>query len=205
MFGRNLLKSLATAAVLVLGATSAQALTCSINDVTFKLEISTKASCFAGNDSGNGGITDGNQTVFGLNGWLVGDSSDSDAAQTGSVLFDSIPTVETAGGGWSILGYNGFDPLMIVLKAGPQYAAFLITEAISGLSGTWAITEEKTTCTNATRTNPSVCTIKTTPKNLSHVSVYHQPAPVPVPVPAAGLLLLGALGGLAALRRRRKA
>ncbi|MBE0414688.1 MAG: VPLPA-CTERM sorting domain-containing protein [Yoonia sp.] len=28
--------------------------------------------------------------------------------------------------------------------------------------------------------------------------------PTPVPLPAGGLLLVGALGGLAALRRRRK-
>lgn len=38
---------------------------------------------------------------------------------------------------------------------------------------------------------------------LSHTTLYGVPAPVPVP--AAGVLLIGALGGLAMVRRRRKA
>jgi hypothetical protein len=41
-------------------------------------------------------------------------------------------------------------------------------------------------------------------KNISHVSLYVS-NPSPVPLPAAGFLLVGALGGLAALRRRRRA
>lgn len=42
---------------------------------------------------------------------------------------------------------------------------------------------------------------------LSHVNVYgvENVAPAPVPLPASALLLLGGVGGLAALRRRRKA
>jgi len=41
---------------------------------------------------------------------------------------------------------------------------------------------------------------------LSHYTEFGTAPPlVPVPVPAAGLLLLGALGGLAVLRRRRRA
>jgi hypothetical protein len=41
-------------------------------------------------------------------------------------------------------------------------------------------------------------------KGLSHLSFYDTD-PSPVPAPAAGFLLAGALGGLAALRRRRRA
>lgn len=38
---------------------------------------------------------------------------------------------------------------------------------------------------------------------ISHISFFG--APAPVPLPAAGFLMIGALGGLAALRRSRKA
>ena len=41
-------------------------------------------------------------------------------------------------------------------------------------------------------------------KGLSHLSFYDT-KPAVIPVPAAGFLLIGALGGLAALRRRRRA
>ena len=40
-------------------------------------------------------------------------------------------------------------------------------------------------------------------RDISHLMLYATPALPAVPVPAAGFLLIGALGGLAALRRRR--
>ena len=40
------------------------------------------------------------------------------------------------------------------------------------------------------------------PKDVSHISVYSNVV-APIPLPAAGLLLLGGLGGLALIRRRR--
>lgn len=44
----------------------------------------------------------------------------------------------------------------------------------------------------------------TQPQEISHVSLFVS-GPAVIPVPAAGFLLLGALGGLAALRRRKTA
>ncbi|HEX9858708.1 MAG TPA: VPLPA-CTERM sorting domain-containing protein [Paracoccaceae bacterium] len=41
-------------------------------------------------------------------------------------------------------------------------------------------------------------------KDISHISLYVA-NPSPIPLPAAGILLIGALGGLGLLRRRRKA
>ena len=200
MFGFGNFRTLAAAAVLVVSAGVAQAATCSINDVTFTLNTSSFATCVAGNDLGANGIVATNKVLFGLDGWQLGDSSDAGAAQTGLVNFDLMPIVDDTLGDWSILSYNGFDPLMIVLKSGSQYGAFLISQAVSGLSGTWSITQES--CTTNKKTG--VVTCKTTGKELSHTSLYHQP-PALIPVPAAGLMLLGALGGLAALRRRRRA
>jgi hypothetical protein len=43
------------------------------------------------------------------------------------------------------------------------------------------------------------------PKDVSHISVYSNLTPAVIPVPAAGLLLLGALGALGLVRRRRAA
>ena len=43
------------------------------------------------------------------------------------------------------------------------------------------------------------------PKDNSHLTIYKREATTVIPVPAAGWLLLGGLGGLAAMRRRKRA
>ena len=49
----------------------------------------------------------------------------------------------------------------------------------------------------------SIYTMYYTETDMSHVSVYDSELPPPIPLPAAGWLLLGGLGGLAAMKRRK--
>lgn len=112
------------------------------------------------------------------------DGSDPDALNvvTGSLIggltgtFD-IDTADTYGG------------YVIVLKGGggqndPGWGAFSFTD-LSAVFEWWI--------TDSARKNPNA---------LSHVDLYGIVAPVPLP--AAGFLLIGGLGGLAMVRRRKR-
>ena len=184
----------ATVTALMAFTSSSQAATCSIDGMSFTLNIAVNTSCMAGNDLGNNGIESTGSEFFSLAGWKVGDSTDAGAGD-GSVLFGTAPAVNATSGTWSLASYSGFSSVMIVLKTSTYYGAFLLDEALSGLSGTWSISEYG--CTKK-----GVCSTKG--KALSHASVYYNGTPSAVPIPAAGILLLGGLGSLAALRRKRK-
>ena len=183
----NLFKILIAASVVAFGGASANAATvsCGVDTVQFTLEIAVDADCFAGNDLGNGGIEDGNLEILGYDGWTLGDSTG--ATGDGVVTFSDTPTVGATSGTWGIASYGEYDPLLLILKSGPYYGGFLISEAVSGLSGSWSILDLG----------------NEEPKQLSHTSLYYGPID-PIPLPAAGWLLLGGLGGLAAMKRRRK-
>jgi hypothetical protein len=102
----------------------------------------------------------------------------------------TIPGIENdlLSGTWSISVPVGFVLTNVhllfqtgVAQLNPDWAVFSIPDGI--LSGSWTVERHA----------------------LSHANVYGTLTPAAIPVPAAGLMLLGALGGLAALRRRRRA
>lgn len=176
-------------------ATSANAATCTVNHVSFTLDGATGAQCMAGNDlSSRHGIEGQDLEVFELTGWVVGASTVAGIGD-GIASFLSAPAVDATSGSWSLASFGGYGPLMIVLKSGHQWGAFLLEETIASLSGTWNVQRE--------RCNANGCS--TLDKALTHASVYHGVQPAAVPLPATGFALLGGLMGLAALRRKRKA
>lgn len=87
---------------------------------------------------------------------------------------------------------SGYSDFVILFKLGhpatsESWFAFLIPAA-GFTGGTWNVVDEYGYPWNG--------------QDLSHTTLYGVSA---VPIPAAGLLLIGALGGLVGLRRRRKA
>ena len=111
-------------------------------------------------------------------GWTLGDATDT---------IGSNFTISLSGQNWSILNPLGYTSVLLTFKQSNSFAGFLL-DLTKPLTGIW----------NTKGPGNSV-------DDLSHASVWYSGAPAAIPVPAAGLMLLGALGGLAALRRRRRA
>lgn len=175
-------------------ASSAGAATCTVNNVSFTLDGAAGAQCRVGNDLGSNGIEAQDLDLFDMTGWMVGDSTEAGVGD-GIASFLSGPAVNATSGSWSLASFGGYGPLMIVLKSGHQWGAFLLEETMASLSGTWSIDRERCTVRGCT----------TVGKALSHASVYHGVQPSAVPLPATGFALIGGLLGLAALRRKRRA
>jgi hypothetical protein len=164
----------------------------------FSLTTTPGSTCFAygsGNISGNsgGGSPDPLYALlggsFGAGHVLIDKSDDAVSGLKPDALVGAL----TSGlsGAWSFLlpdAGAGFAWTNVILafKSGngqldPDWAAFLVPDGVT--SGDWAISGRQA---------------------LSHVNLYAQKVPAAIPVPAAGFLLAGALGWLAALRRRRR-
>jgi hypothetical protein len=117
------------------------------------------------------------KNILNLEGWILGDATDGGG--NGNLDLSIIDQ------NWSILNPNGYTSVMLVLKQSSSFGGFILdsTEALAGLWGTLG-------------PGRSV-------NDYSHISAWYKGPATVVPLPAAGFLLLGALGGLVALRRKK--
>lgn len=189
---RAFLTAIAAAAA-ILGATSAQAVTCGDSTFTTAVDCIGPVSGNNSNDDLTGffDFTNGYGDIM----WGSEIKVNNGTGGTTGILSFSSTTTDGSGGGltgdWSVSSWSGITAAMIVLKGGPSYSAYLI-DLTAGTMGTW---DTLGIVKGSGGAGPG----------LSHMSLYVATGPTaPVPLPAAGGLLLAGLGGLIAARRRRK-
>ena len=127
----------------------------------------------------SGNSTGGKNSPIGQAGWTA-------LAEVGGTGTDGILSLDQSLKTWSLSSNGGYLKLGISIKEGNGFAFYVLdtTKALSGMFGTG---------TNA----PSG-------SGVSHVNAWGMGSAV-VPLPAAGLMLIAGLGGIAALKRRKKA
>lgn len=148
-----------------------------------------------GNDSdktvGNGvtNVNTVNGGLFGFTNWTLNSRYEDTGTYSTVGLLTGTGAAKKSGT-WSVSSWKGIGAAMLVVKGGNGFASYLL-DLTAGLSGGWSMA--------AVLNNGGKI------PDMSHISLYTVPgAPAAVPVPAAGLLLVGALGGLAAVRSRKR-
>ena len=210
MFGFGNLKTLAAAAVLVMVAGVAGAApgapgapTCSISNLT------TSTACAFPRVRNSGNTDLGLMTnLFGIEKWTtdLGIIDTTDGIDNINFPFFSLTSnAGNTAGTWLLKAGLFFDPMKfyaLVLKGGSNGSvAYLLNTSVRG--GDWYNFDIPP---NGGGNVPGLSNIRlySTGDLVPRPTPPDVPVP-PIPLPAAGFLLLGALGGLAALRRRRRA
>lgn len=166
--------------LLLLAANPAQAGQMSCTSATnYSLSDAAQSECFSGNDTNQ---INASFSLFGMTGWVLSDKNDGPNGD-GLIKFTTAPSNGDKSGTWAIDTLAGLDNVVITLKAGNGFGAFLLDlTANNPLSGTWA-----------------------SGKDLSHASIYYRGEPTKVPEPGTlALMGLGLLGIGIARRRVQK-
>jgi hypothetical protein len=150
-------------------------LTCT-STTNYSLSDATQSECFSGNDTNQ---IDSGFSLFGMTGWTLSDKND-DSNGDGVINFITAPNNGNKSGTWAIDTLAGLDNVVITLKAGNGFGAFLLDLTTNDpLSGTWS-----------------------SGKGLSHASIYYNGAPTKVPEPSTLALIGLGLLGFGIVRRR---
>jgi hypothetical protein len=195
MFGTNSLKVLlaAGAMALVAGGANAATYTPCVALTAGKVSNTTGCEILIGEDQDF--LNTDPMTVNITPGFFLED----DWEFVGKVGVDGFLTGATAGGSSGSFNLSSViadlgEKVLIVFKGGSNDIIGYLVDDLAALIS-WS-----TPFTDPPFTLPG----NSTSQGVSHISVYTVGV-APVPLPAAGFLMIGALGGLAAIRRRRRA